>query len=323
MVINPQISVIVPVFKVENYIEKCVDSLLSQIYDNLEIILVDDGSPDKCPEICDDLTLRNPKVKTFHKTNGGLASARNYGVNKAKGEWIAFVDSDDYVEPTYISDMLALIKSTDSDLAITRVVRESKKSKRKSQINNQFEPYIIKGQDAFYHIYIAKKVGWQAVGKLFKKEALLQNPFPDGYYEDFAVMYRIFEDCNNIVIGDFRNNYHYICREDSILKQKINEKHYHIFELCDELNVYVKNRFPNDVVFGVLLYMHAVLQLLNLTKMNRKTFKTIFNRYKPLFRRNFKFIKNDRRFTRKVKILFAILCTSPVIYKIYMMFKAH
>src|SRR5665647_2657921 len=95
---NPLISIIVPIYKVENYIRNCVDSILNQTYKNLEVILVDDGSTDNCGNICDEYSLKDNRIKTIHKKNGGLSSARNAGLDVAKGEYIGFIDSDDWIE---------------------------------------------------------------------------------------------------------------------------------------------------------------------------------------------------------------------------------
>lgn len=93
------ISVIVPIYKVEAYLDRCVQSIVDQTYANLEILLVDDGSPDRCPEICDAWSQRDPRIRVIHKKNGGLSDARNVGIDAAKGDWLAFVDSDDYIMP--------------------------------------------------------------------------------------------------------------------------------------------------------------------------------------------------------------------------------
>ena len=96
---NPFISIVVPIYNVEKYLKKCVESILNQTYKNFELILVDDGSPDRCGEICEDLKKKDLRIRVIHKENGGLSSARNAGIDVAKGEYIGFVDSDDYIEP--------------------------------------------------------------------------------------------------------------------------------------------------------------------------------------------------------------------------------
>lgn len=106
---SPKISVIVPVYKAEAYLHRCVDSLLAQTFQDFEVLLIDDGSPDRSGEICDEYARKDSRVRVFYKENGGVSSARNLGLDHVKGEWICFVDSDDYVDRTYIDDLLSAI----------------------------------------------------------------------------------------------------------------------------------------------------------------------------------------------------------------------
>ena len=114
----PTISVVVPVYKVEPYLDRCVESILAQTVTDLEIILVDDGSPDSCPAMCDAWAAREPRIRVIHKPNGGLSSARNAGVDAARGAYIGFVDSDDYILPDMYRRLLAAIREHDAELAI-------------------------------------------------------------------------------------------------------------------------------------------------------------------------------------------------------------
>ena len=117
------ISVIIPVYKVEPYLEKCVESVLAQTYEDLEIILVDDGSPDSCPVMCDAISARDSRVRVIHQKNGGLSAARNAGLDTAGGAYIGFVDSDDYIAPDMYEKLYAAMKETGADLAVCDVVR--------------------------------------------------------------------------------------------------------------------------------------------------------------------------------------------------------
>lgn len=110
------ISVIVPVFKVEKFLSKCIESILNQTYTDIEVILVDDGSPDKCGEICDLYAQRDKRVKVIHKENGGQASARNAGLEIATGDYISFIDSDDWIDKDMYEELLRVAKSTDADI---------------------------------------------------------------------------------------------------------------------------------------------------------------------------------------------------------------
>lgn len=117
--INPKISVIIPVYKVENYLHRCVDSILAQSFTDFELILIDDGSPDRCGVICDEYAAKDSRILVFHKPNGGVSSARNLGLDNASGEWIAFIDSDDYVAVDYLSELVAYTKLKNVDFVVT------------------------------------------------------------------------------------------------------------------------------------------------------------------------------------------------------------
>lgn len=130
---NPLISVIVPVYKVEKYLHRCIDSILAQTYENIEVLLIDDGSPDQSGAICDDYQAKDSRVRVFHKENGGVSSSRNSGLREAKGDYIGFVDADDYISPEMYQSLLNLIEQNKADIAICGYQKEIDKDK--------FEPY--------------------------------------------------------------------------------------------------------------------------------------------------------------------------------------
>ena len=154
--INDLISVILPIYNVEKYLRKCVDSLLKQTYKNLEIILVDDGSPDNCPLICDELAKIDSRVKVLHKKNGGLSDARNYGLDHCNGNYVVFVDSDDFVNINMIDYLYKAIKNQNADIAICN-------------FRNVYENELIN-----YEINEPMKDV-----KLFKDEQIINNLFND------------------------------------------------------------------------------------------------------------------------------------------------
>ena len=119
----PLISVIVPIYNVEKYLDRCVDSIINQTYKNLEIILVDDGSPDNCPQMCDDYAKKDSRIKVVHKENGGLSDARNVGMEVATGEYVSFIDSDDYISLDFYETLLETIVDNDSDIVECGVVK--------------------------------------------------------------------------------------------------------------------------------------------------------------------------------------------------------
>ena len=115
------VSIIVPVYKVESYLPQCIESIINQTYPNLEIILIDDGSPDACGKICDEYAKQDKRIKVFHKQNGGLSDARNYGVARASGEYLSFVDSDDWIEPDMFEVLVKVADDNKADLVNSTV----------------------------------------------------------------------------------------------------------------------------------------------------------------------------------------------------------
>ena len=115
---KPLITIVVPIYKVEQYLENCIQSIIKQTYTNLQIILVDDGSPDNCGKICDEYALKDKRIEVVHQSNAGVSEARNIGISKAKGEYIGFVDSDDYIDENMYEEMYELLKTREADVCI-------------------------------------------------------------------------------------------------------------------------------------------------------------------------------------------------------------
>ena len=309
------VSIVVPIYNVECYLEKCIESLLKQIYKNYEILLIDDGSTDGSSKIADYYAKGNAKVKVFHKKNGGLGDARNFGVKQSKGEWIVFVDSDDYVSETYVYDLVNLKNEYNADMAITAIqrIKEGDKLPR----HNRFDNYCVSGKEAITEVYIGSKVGWAAYGKILKKEHLLNVPFPIGYYEDCACMYKILEHCEKVAIGDYVANYKYIMRDGSILQSQLTNKHLKIFEICDEFYSFGKNNNLPEIV-SVMFYRNAVVQLLRCQKMSWDDYCKIFSKYTEYFRNNLQLVIKTSKVALVYKIYYIALCTHPIFFKVLM-----
>ena len=202
---TPLISVIVPVYRVEKYLERCVKSILSQTYKNLEVILVDDGSPDQCPAICDACAERDVRVKVIHQENKGLSGARNAGIDAASGEYLAFVDSDDYVNPHFIEELYQLLQDTGCAIGQCRfsyvkgdgLVEES---------DSAF--CIYRGESLMEQLYGPEEkatcfvVAWNKLyrAELFKETGIR---YPEGrIHEDEATTYRLFHEAKKLAFLD-------------------------------------------------------------------------------------------------------------------------
>lgn len=306
-----------PVYNVEKYIRKCLDSLMCQTYKNFEVIVVDDGSSDGSPEICDEYDQKYNFVAVYHKLNGGVSSARNYGVRYATSEWIAFVDSDDFVEPTYLENLWKLQQLYQADMAVSpAVVREYEDGSGRPAPLAKFEPYCVDCKTALFEIYTSEVIGWAVYGKLMKRDTLLKFPFPAGYYEDCACMYKFISVCEKIAIGNFEIDYHYVNRNGSILKNKLKREHFRIFEVCDEFQKYVNQYYPDLNILPVVLYRLAVTQMLNCQSMSWSMYKKVFKKYRILFRSHLRKVLLEGNLSNKQKYFMLIHCLTPELFKL-------
>lgn len=219
-----KISVIVPIYKVEKELRRCVESIINQTYQNLEIILVDDGSPDRCGEICDQLAKEDGRIKVVHKTNGGLSSARNAGLEIATGDYIGFIDSDDYILPSMYEKLYDALIRDHSDIGIcnyayvnelTNEIDPSETSPIKTEVLNQNEAYQkLNPMRPGYSFYVI------ACNKLYKRSLFDQVRFKDGHiHEDEYIVHHLFALAERIsTIDDVL--YMYIQRAGSITNSK-------------------------------------------------------------------------------------------------------
>lgn len=178
---NPLISVIVPIYKVEQYLDECVESLIKQTYSNLEIILVDDGSPDRCPQMCDDWAKKDTRIKVVHKPNGGLSDARNVGMEVAQGDYIGFVDSDDFVE-CHMYERLLEGFSFGDDIAVSSIKVFKYIEGKTSVFENKWdikESRKIEGNE-FAENMISSKCCYTAWNKLYKHDIVRNVRFRKG-----------------------------------------------------------------------------------------------------------------------------------------------
>lgn len=211
------VSIVVPIYKVENYLDDCVQSLLNQTYKNLEIILVDDGSPDLCGKMIDDYASQDKRIISIHKPNGGLSSARNEGMKYAKGEYIAFVDSDDIVDRLYIEKLLEIIRKNECEIAVCGfdkfVEGEPDNTYKDGRIT------FFARDEALLEMFKNDSIGWSAWNKLYKKELFQEIEYPVGMIcEDKATTYKLILTSKKI--GYTKSIlYHYRIRASSISGQ--------------------------------------------------------------------------------------------------------
>lgn len=238
------ISVIVPVYNVEAYLPRCVDSILSQSYTNLEIILVDDGSSDSCPAICDAYTKKDSRIRVVHKPNGGLSDARNAGMDIAYGKYLAFIDSDDYVTPDYIQTLYTAAKRDDADISIVGMKRVFDGNLPSEMCTGKYIECSYDTKDAIRELLSIGCISQEACGKLYKAEIFYGIRFPVGeLYEDLAIMYQLFLRSERVAYSS-RPLYQYFVREGSTMQSPFDMRHYVEVRWIEEAMALVAQRYP-------------------------------------------------------------------------------
>lgn len=228
------ISVIVPVYNVKNYLCKCVDSIINQTYNNLEIILVDDGSTDGSGAICDEYVLKDSRVKVIHKENGGVSSARNLGIAQAGGEYICFVDSDDWLELDYFAEAAQLLQEERPVLLLNNFVMDD----AVGNISCRFSPLQVSRWDAetaFYEIANACHVGWEAVASFYEATACKKIVFDERvlFSEDLLFRYQFTKMNPGLYLYKFLCKYHYYMRSGSAVNSYPVYKKMDIFRIME------------------------------------------------------------------------------------------
>lgn len=254
---NDLISVIVPVYKTEKYLEKCVNSIINQTYSNLEILLVDDGSPDNSGILCDELSKKDSRIKVIHQKNGGLSNARNSALKIASGKYIGFVDSDDYIDNTMYETLYHLIKQYSCDISIVSYRNIENDLILQKSYSEKVEQYDR--MTALKELLLDTKMESHVWDKLFKKSLFDNVAFPDGKnYEDIHVMYQLFESSNQIVFYDFPQ-YNYINRPTSILNSRNYKNTKNYFDVCYEKYQNIKEKHPELELYNTVCFIGSMM----------------------------------------------------------------
>lgn len=222
------VSVIVPIYNVENYLCNCIDSILRQTYFRLEIILIDDGSPDNCGLICDDYAKKDERIKVVHKENGGLSDARNVGIRIATGEYITCIDSDDYISNDFVEYLINIMNESDADISICGFLKTIKMNENEQ--GNSCTIKVYKPEDALEAMLYAQDFTTSAWGKLYKRELFDDVEYPVGKYsEDMFTTYKLINKSKKIICSD-RICYYYLHRTGSILNSTYSPRHLDVLE---------------------------------------------------------------------------------------------
>lgn len=318
---DPCISVIVPVYKVEPYLHKCVDSILAQTYQNLEIILVDDGSPDRCGVICDEYAKKDSRIKVIHKKNGGLSDARNAGMEVMTGEYVAFVDSDDWIEPQMYHRLHELMEYYQADMAFGGVADEvvAGSNIRRTKISNYGDTPFTEDKIAAMKRYFHGS--WAAWDKLYRANLFEGIRYPVGEInEDEAIVLHLLDRCTRVC---YTNEvfYHYMRREDgsSITTSAFHEKKLAWAKHCRDNLAFVREKYPELEAAAASRYRSSVLWSLREICLLESGLEDAWKQLRRELRHNFGIFWRDA--SRKDRVLLVLLGYFPKIILHTLFFK--
>ena len=310
---KPEISVIVPVYNVEEYLEACAESIVTQDFKDIELILVNDGSPDNCGALCDVLAAKDDRIRVIHKKNGGLSDARNAGLDAAAGAYIMFVDSDDFILPLTLSKLYKACEQMDCEIAVSHIREYGKEPEATGEVVRK------NASDALQMIMIRKEWYWSACGKLYKASVFAENRFKKGWlYEDFELIPKLIYEAENIAFVD-EILYEYLERSGSIMDSNRKKPSADMVRIIAGRTAYFSKQEPSgkrDVIAaGYLLHGYSkVVHLIreNFTKENKGFLKA----YKKEYRRQLSRVLKSKHIVKKEKMLIAISAFSVTACKI-------
>lgn len=317
---DKKISIIIPIYMVEKYLKRCIDSVTNQTYRNLEIILVNDGSKDNCEKICDEYKQVDHRIKVIHKENGGLSDARNAGLEIASGDYICFVDSDDVINCNYIKILYKNMIDNNADISECNFKRFND-DKQLEEINNIQNNKINKDivtltsdkmlEDRFYNkkYVVQSTVVWN---KMYKKELYDKIRFPKGkLHEDEFTTYKIVNNANNIVITS-DELYYYRQNQEGIMKSNFNEKRLVALEAIKQSKEFFKRQGKINIYNKVnIRYNDKLINNYCLTKKYIENSEEIQKKILKEIRENYKTI-NEINFT--MRMLYKFVNSFPNLY---------
>lgn len=307
------ISVVIPVYNVENYLSRCIESVLGQTYKNFELILIDDGSKDNCGKICDKYQKEDSRIIVIHKENGGLSDARNCGVSESKGKYITFIDSDDYVERDYLEVLYNAIIMEDSDISICSyqaVYENGKILKQKENFKR-----ILSSKEALEEILYQTNFNVSAWAKLYKANLFEDIKYPKGkIFEDAFTTYKLIEKSKKISVN-LKICYNYMIRGNSILTTSFNKKKIMLIDAYAEMGDLILSKYP-DLKYAVKRsQVYANISTLRQMIYIENRLKHEEEKIQKFIRKNGKYIVFNSKSSVRDKVAVILISISITLFK--------
>ncbi|MYY64573.1 glycosyltransferase family 2 protein [Lactobacillus salivarius] len=312
---NVEVSVIIPVYNVRKYLRRCIESVLEQNFDDYEIILVDDGSTDGSEEICNLYKNKHDRVRVYHKENGGLSDARNYGIDKSKGKYLAFIDSDDYIAYDYLSTLYTMIVKNQVKISCVSSHKVKTDELAFSKEVDTDEVDVLSNINTLKRVFKRDDVSVSAWGKMYDRELFNEIRYPKGkLYEDLYTTPYLIEKSEKVALSRSKKYYYYV-RKDSITKRTISNKDYSIFEALQNLVDYFGNKYSElyepAIACYILYTINNIINRLVFVDNGLPIIKKIMKKKKKYW-----FIALTRRYLPiRLRIQILVLKLSPQLYR--------
>ena len=295
-----KISVIVPVYNTGKYLNKCIDSILNQTFKDFELILVDDGSTDSSGAICDEYAKKDGRIVVIHKENGGLSSARNAGLDIVEGEYISFIDSDDFITETMLQSMLELAQKTGAEITITGRINKFELEDRETIGFKLDEEKIYSKEEAIEHLLLRKEIDVSVCDKIFKRALFDHIRFPVGETnEDCAIIFRVFLSANTLAHTNTAD-YYYCHRNNSISSTLNVKKMLFLLKNAEQNRELIQAELPQLATEATLYHAFAnQIVYHNIAKMKIRFHKKISKDEKNLMKNAQSFIRKNYRIIKK------------------------
>lgn len=310
---KPLISIILPIYNIEKYLDKCINSVLKQTYQHIEIILVNDGSTDHCPQICDKYKSIDRRIVVLHKTNGGLSDARNFGIKASNGLYITCIDPDDYVDFDYVEYLYDLIIKYKTKMSIcqSKVHYANGSIKERGGLGDE----VIDAKMCLERMLYHDVIDTSAWGKLYHRDLFNEVEYPKGkLFEDIGTTYKLIMQCDSIAVG-YESKYHYIIRNNSIVTGAFTPSKFDLLEMTDEMASNVNISFPDLEKATLRRRVYA-----RLSTINQMLYTT---NYESMRHDMIKFVKQNRtdilknaKAPLRDKIAIILLSISYSLYKL-------
>ena len=306
----PLISVIIPVYKVEKYLKKCVDSILLQTFQDLEIFLVDDGSPDSCGRICDEYAEKDSRIKVIHKENGGLSDARNVALDQINGQYVSFVDSDDWLAPDALEILYTALIKTDADVAVGNMISVYEDGREEELYCPVNEETVLEGEKLLSTLNRPN-----APNRLYKAYIFDTLRYPVGkLYEDVFIYHKILSQIKRMVLTG-KTTYYYFIRPESIMHMKYNVHFtdivYAVNDRAEWLDSIGQYRLANET--RLFVYSRVAVAEAHLDKSIFEQ-KEKLNEIRLIYKRCYPSLLRDKSITLKQKMRIICLRLFPRIH---------